>query len=154
MYKRQPFYLGSAIGKRFVLFDDVKGYRTKHAKLPTGNGISNLDDLREHLDGKIEVQLEKKNQNPVNQVFPQGIITMNEYEIPNSLKLRLKVIKFPPSAIFSLHRFPITMDTIFIAMAMDNLIPCDADFISYAVRKKDHWLLKHKELCNCMVSLF
>ena len=147
---RLPFYLGSAIGKRFVLFDDVKGYETKVKNLPLGTGISNLDDMREHLDGKIEVQLEKKNQNPVNQIFPQGILTMNMYKIPGSLKLRLKVVTFPPSMLYKRHRFKISMETIFIAMAMDNLIPCDPNFISHATVMKDKWLTQHRMSCTCL----
>lgn len=151
---RMPFYIGSAIGKRFVLFDDVKGYEPLIKGLPSGNGLSNLDDLREHLDGLIEVQLEKKNQNPVCQLFPQGIITMNQYKMPNSLKLRLHRINFPPSRMYKVHKYRITMDTIFIAMAMDNLIPCDKDFIAYASSQKDAWIAEHNKTCKCMVSMF
>lgn len=147
---RLPFYIGAAISKRFVLFDDVKGYHSKVKNLPTGTGIGNLDDLREHLDGKIEVQLEKKNKNPVNQIFPQGIVTMNLYKIPSSLKIRLRVINFPPSALYKRHRFNVTMDTIFIAMAIDNLIPCDKEVIAHIIKKKDIWLTQHRKKCSCI----
>lgn len=149
---RLPFYIGAAISKRFVLFDDVKGYKPKKymPDLPTGNGISNLDDLREHLDGKIEVQLEKKNKNPVNQIFPQGIITMNLYKLPSSLKIRLHVLNFEPSAMYKRHRFPVTMDTIFIAMAIDNLVPCDKEFIAHIMKNKDRWMTDHRSKCSCI----
>lgn len=153
--ERLPFYLGAAIGKRFVLFDDVKGYHPLMDGLPTGQGLNNLDDMRDHLDGIIDVQLEKKNQNPVNQRFPSGIITMNLYKIPTSLKVRLNCLRFPPSALYKKHKFRITMDTIFIAMAMDNLIPCDKDFIAHIFEKKDQWLRKHRQDCSCLnVSTF
>lgn len=149
---RLPFYIGCALGKRFVLLDDVKGYRTKVPKLPVGNGISNLDDMREHLDGKIEVQLEKKNLQPIEQKFPTGIITMNKYEIPGSLLPRLKIIDMKPCKLYDKHHYPVTMDTIFVAMALDNLIPCTSSFISWATKKKDEWFHKHIAECNCMVS--
>lgn len=150
---RLPFYLGSAIGKRFVLFDDVKGYKSKH-DLPTGQGMANLDDIREHLDGKIEVQLEKKNQNPINQIFPLGIITMNKYTIPSSLKIRLKVIDCAPCSSYVRHPYPVTMDTIFMALIQDNLIPCDKEFIAHFSKKKDEWIRMHGQSCSCLVSMF
>lgn len=152
---RLPFYLGSAIGKRFVLFDDVKGYKSKSGSetLPTGNGLSNLDDIREHLDGIIEVQLEKKNQNTVNQIFPSGLITMNNYKLPKSLKVRLRVIDMVPNAWYVKHRYRITMDTIFIMMALDNLIPCDKDCLAYIVQQKNTWMQEHRAQCTCIQSM-
>lgn len=146
---RLPFYLGAAIGKRFVLFDDVKGWKSHH-DLTTGPGLNNLDDLRDYLDGHIEVQLEKKNQNPVNQVFPMGIITMNKYTIPGSLKIRLKVVDCFPSSAYVRHPYPVTMDTIYLAMVMDNLIPCDKHFIAHFLKKKDEWIEKHQKTCCCL----
>lgn len=146
---RLQFYLGSAIGKRFVLFDDVKGYKSHH-NLPCGPGLSNLDDMREHLDGKIEIQLEKKNQNPINQVFPTGIITMNKYSIPGSLKVRLTIFDMTPSKHYICHPYPVTMDTIFLGLVQDNLIPCDKDFIAYFLRKRDQWISSHVTSCKCM----
>lgn len=151
--QRLAFYIGAAISKRFVLFDDVKGYRAeRNLKLKCGSGISNLDDMREHLDGLIEVQLERKNKNTVDQKFPPGLITMNEYEIPKSLKVRLQIVDFPPSGKFKKHRFSVTMDTIFISAVLDNLIPADAAFISHIHKKKDQWLKLHNSKCNCLVS--
>lgn len=147
---RVPFYIGSAIGKRFVLFDDVKGYKSKIHNLPTGTGLSNLDDLREHLDGKIEVQLERKNQNPINQVFPSGIITMNPYKIPSSLKMRFHIVDMEKNNMYNKHRYQITMDTIFVALALDNLIPCDKDCLAYIVRQKEAWVHQHRLECKCM----
>lgn len=146
---RLPFYIGSAIGKRFVLFDDVKGYENRH-NLPTGTGVSNLDDMREHLDGKIEVQLEKKNQNPVQQIFPSGIITMNQYKLPNSLKIRLNVIDFLPCPMYKKHRYLVTPETIYIAMALDNLIPAEEHVLRYIARQKDRWLQEHTQGCSCI----
>lgn len=88
---RLPFYLGQAIGRRFVLMDDVKGKipAVEDTLLMSGCGFHNLDDLRDFLDGHVEVQLEKKNQQPISQIFPPGIITCNEYEIPSSIKERI-----------------------------------------------------------------
>ncbi|GBM36098.1 Large T antigen [Araneus ventricosus] len=62
---RLPFYLGQAIGKRFILFDDVKGRSLGSENLPSGPGFANLDDLRDHIDGHVQVQLEKKNMQPI-----------------------------------------------------------------------------------------
>lgn len=152
---RLPFYLGSAIGKRFVLFDDVKGYKPLMEGLEPGTGLSNLDDCREHLDGMIAVQLEKKNQNPVHQIFPQGIITMNRYQLPGSLKIRCHIVDFPPSVTYKKHRYRITMDIIYIAMAMLNLVPCDPSFISHCYKKRDQWKKAHMLECTCLaVSVF
>ncbi|GBL76598.1 Large T antigen [Araneus ventricosus] len=53
---RLPFYLGQAIGKIFILFDDVKGRSLGSENLHSGPGFANLDDLRDHIDGHVEVQ--------------------------------------------------------------------------------------------------
>ncbi|GBN15751.1 hypothetical protein AVEN_139066-1 [Araneus ventricosus] len=55
--QRLPFYLGQAIGKRFALFNDVKGRSSAGSDLQGGWGFSNIDDLRDHIDGHVEVQL-------------------------------------------------------------------------------------------------
>ncbi|GBL80241.1 hypothetical protein AVEN_177397-1, partial [Araneus ventricosus] len=83
------FYLCQAIGKRFILFDGVKGRSLGSENLPSGPGFANLDDLRDHIDGHVEVQLEKKNMQPISQVFPCEIITCNDYHIHQSLKERI-----------------------------------------------------------------
>lgn len=147
---RLPFYIGAAIGKRFVFFDDVKGYKTKVEGLPTGSGLSNLDEMREHLDGKIQVQLERKNQNTINQVFPPGIITMNPYKIPSSLKCRFHIVNMKENKMYYKHRYNVTMDTIYIAMVLDNLIPCDKECIAHIFKQKQAWIAQHRSKCRCM----
>lgn len=147
---RLPFYLGSAIGKRFVLFDDVKGRTFRYPPaLPKGNGLDNLDDMRDHLDGHVDVQLEKKNQNPVEQRFPCGVITMNRYIIPKSLKQRVTVFPFKRSPLFCKHPVRITMETIFVAMALDNLVPCEAYVLDELANSLSAWKDKHRG-CDCL----
>lgn len=146
---RLPFYLGAAIGKRFVLFDDVKGRKFRYPpRLPTGPGLDNLDDLRDHLDGHIEVQLEKKNQNPVEQKFPCGIITMNRYILPPSLKKRVTIFPFKRSQLFDYHKYRVTMDTIYVGMVMDNLIPCEKEVLALFNKLEYQWNAKHLS-CDC-----
>lgn len=119
---RLPFYLGNAIGKRFVLFDDVKGRYVLSENLQHGQGFANLDNLRDHLDGHVAVQLEKKNQQPIEQVFPPGIITCNNYHIPNSLLQRIiRKFEFTASPLFKFHAPKIiTKETIYIGLIWFN----------------------------------
>lgn len=147
--ERLPFYLGAAIGKRFVLFDDIKGRKFRYPpRLPTGPGIDNLDDLRDHLDGHIEVQLEKKNQNPVEQKFPCGIITCNKYIFPPSLKKRIQIFFFKKNTLYDYHKFKVTMDTIYVAMALDNLVPVEKEVLACFNRLARDWRSKHMD-CGC-----
>ncbi|GBN69655.1 Large T antigen [Araneus ventricosus] len=88
--QRLPFCLGQAIGKRFALFDDVKGRPEEGSELTQGWGFYNIDDLRHHIDGRVDVQLKKKNQQPVSQVSSSGIITCNDYVVPESVKQRVQ----------------------------------------------------------------
>ncbi|KAG8190045.1 hypothetical protein JTE90_023017, partial [Oedothorax gibbosus] len=75
-FGRIGFFLGESIGQRFVLFDDA-----------SSKGMKNLDELRDHLDGRIQVQLEKNcYEEPIMQTFPAGIITSN-HELLNNLKV-------------------------------------------------------------------
>ena len=100
--ERLNFELGCAIDNFVVLFEDVKGTPLKDdSKLPPGLGIANLDNLRDYLDGHVPVNLERKHQNKVSQIFPPGLITMNEYKIPPTLRVRMKgVIDFKYNADF------------------------------------------------------
>lgn len=146
---RLPFYLGSAIGKRFVLMDDVKGRRSLFGLCP-GAGFDNLDDLRDYMDGHIDVQLEKKNQNPVNQKFPCGIITCNEYIIPVALRERLIVHNFPQCLLYNVHHYPVTMETIFCACVFLNLIPVESHVLRHLMTIQSRWTMEHSENCDCM----
>ncbi|AWT58085.1 MAG: EO1 [Arowana adomavirus] len=88
--EKVAFELGRVIGRRLVLFEDVKGSPLDRGSgLPTGCGFQRLDDLRDHLDGQVEVGLEKKHQDKVEQLFPPGIITCNKYHIPASILVRV-----------------------------------------------------------------
>ncbi|AGR44742.1 large T antigen [Zetapolyomavirus delphini] len=90
------FELGMAIDQFSILFEDVKGIPMENeGNLPKGNGMANLDDMRDYLDGYIGVQLEKKHANKKTQVFPPGIITCNNYKIPPTVLARIsKMILF------------------------------------------------------------
>ncbi|BBG62085.2 large T antigen [Rhinolophus ferrumequinum polyomavirus 3] len=82
------FELGVAIDQFTVVFEDVKGQTSENKKLPVGQGISNLDNLRDYLDGAVKVNLEKKHLNKKTQIFPPGIVTSNEYVFPVTLRVR------------------------------------------------------------------
>nr|AWD33780.1 713T protein [Panthera leo polyomavirus 1] len=89
------FELGVAIDQFSIVFEDVKGSRSENKDLPTGQGITNLDNLRDYLDGAVKVNLEKKHMNKKTQIFPPGIVTCNEYFIPLTLRVRFcRKIKF------------------------------------------------------------
>lgn len=154
---RLPFYLGNAIGKRFVLFDDCKG-SVKHRgdSLYSGQGFHNLDDLRDHLDGHIEVQLEKKSQQPLNQIFPPGLITCNRYEIPKSILERVQGPKnMIPSPRWHIHPVNVTIETIFIGCVLNNLLPASPDLHKHIQEKKRHWWDQHDMNCECLkVSVY
>ncbi|AGA82573.1 large T antigen [Chaerephon polyomavirus 1] len=82
------FELGCAIDRFAVVFEDVKGQNTLNKKLQPGQGISNLDNMRDYLDGAVQVNLEKKHVNKRSQIFPPCIVTMNEYLLPETLYVR------------------------------------------------------------------
>lgn len=93
--EKLPFELGCGIDKFAVLLEDVKGQSAADPTLPHGCGFTNLDNMRDHLDGAVAVNLEKKHVNKVQQVWPPGIITSNDYEVPKTVKVRIaKTIKF------------------------------------------------------------
>lgn len=97
--EKLPFELGRAIGKRMVIFEDVKGKpESEEEDLTTGFGFTRLDDHRDYLDGHVKVGLEKKHQDKVEQLFPAGIITMNNYIIPSAIKARVaRIFTFSPN---------------------------------------------------------
>ncbi|WAA14054.1 Large T antigen [Pumfec polyomavirus LSF128] len=82
------FELGCAQDMFMVCFEDVKGPRGLNKELPPGQGISNLDNLRDHLDGSVPVNLERKHQNKRSQVFPPSITTSNDYVFPETVLCR------------------------------------------------------------------
>lgn len=138
---RLPFYLGNAIGKRYVLFDDVKGRSFSSENLSSGSGFMNLDNLRDHIDGHVEVQLEKKNQQPIQQVFPAGMITCNHYHIPQSLRERIiGPIEFRASDKFKIHPPKIiTKETIYIGLVIKNILPAEPHVLEQILEKKGRW---------------
>ncbi|AHZ11646.1 large T antigen [New Jersey polyomavirus-2013] len=85
------FELGCAIDRFFVVFEDVKGQNMLNKKLQPGQGISNLDNMRDYLDGAVPVNLEKKHMNKRSQVFPPCVMTMNEYFMPQTLFVRFSL---------------------------------------------------------------
>nr|BBG62139.2 large T antigen [Rhinolophus affinis polyomavirus 4] len=94
-FEKISFELGVAIDQFSVVFEDVKGQLSENKKLPTGQGINNLDNLRDYLDGAVKVNLEKKHLNKKTQIFPPGIVTANEYTFPVTLRVRFcKTLRF------------------------------------------------------------
>lgn len=148
---RLSFFLGNAIGKRFVLFDDVKGKCHKKSLLNPGNGFNNLDDLRDHLDGHVEVLLEKKNQQPISQKFPPGIITCNKYFIDKSLLERVQgPYFFEFSKLWMTHDFNITPETVFIGCVLFNLLPVEPYLHGHMSKLINEWKQKHSLTCECL----
>ncbi|AGA82578.1 large T antigen [Otomops polyomavirus KY156] len=93
------FELGCAIDRFAVVFEDVKGQNTINKKLQPGQGVSNLDNMRDYLDGAVPVNLEKKHVNKRSQIFPPCIVTMNEYALPQTLFVRFYMkLNFSPKA--------------------------------------------------------
>lgn len=80
------FELGCAMDQFMCIFEDVKGQAT--GDLPGGPGVSNLDNMRDYLDGTVPVNLEKKHANKTAQIFPPNITTMNNYKLPVTLRVR------------------------------------------------------------------
>ncbi|AJA41151.1 large T antigen [Tadarida brasiliensis polyomavirus 1] len=94
-----PFELGCAIDRFAVVFEDVKGQTMLNKKLQPGQGICNLDNLRDYLDGAVPVNLEKKHVNKRSQIFPPCIVTMNEYLLPETLYVRFHMkLNFIPKS--------------------------------------------------------
>ncbi|AQX36241.1 large T antigen [LI polyomavirus] len=88
---RLNFELGCAQDLFMVCFEDVKGSRGQNKDLPSGQGMHNLDNLRDHMDGSVNVNLEKKHQNKRSQIFPPSITTCNEYIIPDTVMCRFAI---------------------------------------------------------------
>ncbi|ALN69895.1 LTAg [Betapolyomavirus secumuris] len=106
-FDKLNFELGVAIDQFMVVFEDVKGQKSENKDLPPGQGINNLDNLRDHLDGAVKVNLEKKHLNKKTQIFPPGIVTCNEYFIPFTLRVRFckkLVFKFSKYQYLSLKK--------------------------------------------------
>nr|QBA83675.1 MAG: large T antigen [Porcine polyomavirus] len=96
-FDRINFELGCAIDQFTIVFEDVKGQIGENKDLPSGNGVNNLDNLRDYMDGSVKVNLEKKHMNKRSQIFPPGIVTMNEYNIPITLVARFhRIYTFQP----------------------------------------------------------
>lgn len=95
--EKLPFELGCAIDQFAVVFEDVKGQIALNKNLQPGQGICNLDNLRDYLDGSVKVNLEKKHVNKKSQIFPPCITTMNDYMLPQTLYARFAyIINFLP----------------------------------------------------------
>lgn len=153
--QRLHFYLGNAIGRRFVLFDDVKGDELKRRgdSMYTGPGLQNLDNLRDHLDGNFEVQLEKKNQQPIEQIFPAGIITCNNYVIKDSIRERVQgPKKMRASPRWEIHPLQVTLETIYVCCVINNLLPAESNVHRHIEQKRSAWWTKHAMSCDCLVS--
>ncbi|BAZ96598.1 large T antigen [Rhinolophus simulator polyomavirus 3] len=95
--EKLPFELGCAIDQFAVVFEDVKGQIALNKTLQPGQGICNLDNLRDYLDGSVKVNLEKKHVNKKSQIFPPCITTMNDYMLPQTLYARYAyIVNFTP----------------------------------------------------------
>lgn len=87
--------MGRCIDRFMVVFEDVMGVPMRgHTYLALGDGMSNLDYMREHLDGLFKVGLERKHQNKLDMYFPPWVVTCNHYVIPDSIKQRSLSVEF------------------------------------------------------------
>ncbi|WAA14044.1 Large T antigen [Lyfec polyomavirus MAF4] len=127
-----PFELGCAIDRFAVVFEDVKGQTSLNKTLQPGQGINNLDNLREHLDGAVPVNLEKKHVNKKTQIFPPCIVTSNDYLYPPTLLARFALtLRFEPrehlrKSLEANHHFQkhrILQDGLTLFMALVWLVP-------------------------------
>lgn len=153
---RLPFYLGQAIGMRYILFDDVKGRSFGTENLSSGLGFANLDDLRDYIDGHVEVQLEKKNQQPISQIFPCGLITCNDYFIPKSLLERtVGPFEFKRSPLWRFHNHEIiTKEIIFIGLVLSNLLPVEPHIFEFLYTQNAKFEAEHLlSMCGCKTRL-
>ena len=75
---------------------------------------------------------------------------MNKYIIPKSLYGRLKIIDFTPNPLYRFHRYRVTMETIYVALVLDNLVPCEGHVIEHILNKKDQWRRDFHADCNCL----
>lgn len=152
---RLHFFLGNVIGKRYVILDDVKGQKgAKGTDLTWGVGFTNLDNMRTHLDGTMPVQLEKKNEKPVNIVFPPGLITCNDYVIPDAVKERVQFFKFiSMKDIYKKHPVKVNKYTIFIGGVLLDLLPVEPDVREHIIQLKETWWREHNGKCRCHLSV-
>ncbi|GBN55174.1 Large T antigen [Araneus ventricosus] len=133
-FGRIGFFLGEAINQRFILFDDV-----------SKKGMKNLDELRDHLDGRVPVLLEKKNMQPLLQKFPAGIITSN-LSISSNLHVRVREFTLEK---FNLqeHEYKMNSNVLFIILVMWNLIPAESYFFKEINNFNCRWRKEHVVSC-------
>lgn len=149
---RLHFFLGNVIGKRYVVLDDVKGQKSanNNLNLSWGVGFTNLDNMRTHLDGTMPVQLEKKNEKPINTVFPPGLITCNDYVIPDAVKERVQFFRFLSiKDNYKKHPIVVNKYTIFIGGVLLDLLPVEPDVRDHIIQLKQAWWRDHNGKCNC-----
>lgn len=154
---RLSFELGCAIDQFTIVFEDVKG-QSEQKDLQYGNGVNNLDNLRDHLDGAVPVNLEKKHMNKKAQVFPPGLVTMNNYFMPPTLMARFaKVLTFmvKPCLSKSLELTPEVMGGRILQSGMTLLLLLlwfrpTSDFMPEIQEK----VVYYKELIDSHVSVF
>nr|MCH9715514.1 hypothetical protein [Gammaproteobacteria bacterium] len=82
------FWMSPCANQRAVLFDEV-----------TAHGFNNLEDKSAFIDGKLEIQINKKYANQFQQKFPPSIVTTNDMHVKDNyptLEKRAKICKFKP----------------------------------------------------------
>ena len=104
------FWLENAVNQRAVLFDDV---------VPAG--LQELEHMATHLDGGVEVSINRKHVMREQQRFPPGIITTNE--------------KFSKTAYPKLHTRVVEME-IHTSISGNEMIECAERIMRYPGEKK------------------
>ncbi|GBO18568.1 Large T antigen [Araneus ventricosus] len=150
--QRLSFYLDQAIGKRFALFDDVKGRSSVGSDLQGGWGFSSIDDLTDHIDGHVEVQLEKKISSRSHKFSPQALLHAI-YPIPESVGQRVQgPIKISKSDLWEKHPVQVTMEMFYIGGEIFNLFPAPPALQSKIMIKKIEWWKNHDLTCKCTMD--
>ncbi|GFR32700.1 uncharacterized protein TNCT_392651 [Trichonephila clavata] len=110
--------------------------------------------MRTHLDGTMHVQFEKKNEKPVNIHFPPGLITCNNYVIPDAVKERVKFFRFTSmKGLYKKHQIKVSKYTIFIGGVLD-LLPVQPEVRYHITDLKCKWWREHNGVCKCHFKLW
>ncbi|PRD18211.1 UNVERIFIED_CONTAM: Large T antigen [Trichonephila clavipes] len=131
--------------------DDVKGRKSEAKdKMSEGNGFLNLDNMRFYLDGTMPVQIEKKNEKPINIHFPPGLITCNNYVIPHAVKEIVKFFRFTSvKELYKKHQVKLSKCTIFIGGVLLDLLPVQPDVRDHIIDLNFKWWREHNGVCKC-----
>ncbi|GBM33394.1 hypothetical protein AVEN_112596-1, partial [Araneus ventricosus] len=90
----------------------------------------------------------------MSQVFPPGIITCNDYEVPESIKERVVgPIKVHPTKYWDSHPVNVNEETIYIGCVLGNLLPAEPEVHRHISLQVSKWWQKEwSNNCSCLQS--